>query len=109
MLTWHNVDEEREEQSFMGMKPVHNVSNTWEPWKLGHETPTETCLTAQGWAWFNHGAIHALCIGAPFNPFTLTCLTRCPSGYYGLSIHTRGGAGVVPGITLQPCAPCKVD
>jgi len=106
MLIWHNVDEEREDQSFigsfMGMKPVHNVSNTWE-------TSTETGLTAQGWAWFNHGAIHALCIGAPFNPFTLTCLTRCLSGHYGLSIHTRGGAGVVPGITLQPSAPCKLD
>jgi len=29
----------RVEKSFMGMKLVYIVSNTWESWKQGHETP----------------------------------------------------------------------
>jgi len=33
-----------DEMSFMGMKLVYNISNTWQSWKQSHETPTETGL-----------------------------------------------------------------
>jgi hypothetical protein len=36
MLTCHCIDEEKDDESFMGVERV--------PWELGHKTPTETGL-----------------------------------------------------------------
>jgi len=48
MLIWHCIDEERDDESFMRVERVswYTVSIIWMCWKLGHETSTETGLSA---------------------------------------------------------------